>query len=214
MILQNRYTYKIGRIVIADASNQQKKCNGTCESPHECESNDGSCLNAWDDNSNWKNCMGKCIPKEDLCDGECVNPMCKQDGKCVSMFESVTEEGLPGLKNCNGSCMKATEKCEGKCEEYQCEAKDGSCQSSDGSESWQSCRGNCIPLNEPCGGECPYEGQCVHDGKCTEMIQVSGENEEEKYTHVWKSCDGACLDVTKKCKGKCETDQCETKAGK
>ena len=100
-----------------------KKCNGTCNSHHQCESNDGSCLNLYDNNSNWKSCKGKCIPKEDLCDGECVDPMCKQDGKCLSMFEFETEDELQVFKNCNGACMKATEKCEGKCEEYQCEDK-------------------------------------------------------------------------------------------
>merc|ERR1719309_1942014 len=44
-----------------------EKCNGKCED-WQCESADGTCQ----DNSKWQNCKGKCIPKEDLCDGRCI----------------------------------------------------------------------------------------------------------------------------------------------
>jgi len=179
-----------------------EKCDGKCGG-WQCESADGTCQDAGI-NTKWQNCKGKCIPKEDLCAGRCIEDYtCELNRKCLEIGNSEFE---PIWQDCQGSCTNLTEKCDGKCKEGQCESEDGSCRSFGYETSEQICNGKCIKVDSPCDGECLGYRQCLLNGRCHEIVG-------DEYVDVWKSCDGACINITKKCHGICETYQCESKDG-
>merc|ERR1719309_558073 len=145
-----------------------EKCDGKCEG-WQCEAADGTCQDAGI-NTRWQNCKGKCIPKEDLCDGRCIEySTCELNGKCLKTENSEFE---PIWQECQGSCTNLTEKCDGKCGVDQCESEDGSCRSFD-ETSVQICNGKCIKVHDPCDGECLGFRECLLNGRCEAM---SGED--------------------------------------
>jgi len=161
------------------------QCNETCDERSHCKLDvvTGRNIENWynlcvetyliDGTSDFKECNGFCIPKDENCD--CTWGFCRgEDGYCVDTFRN------QGVKTCDGdyACVPQPSKCGGKCTEDECENEDGTCSRvvAEANTPFSPftllngrCDGRCQPLigAEPCHGKCEIRFGDVDQGPGT-----------------------------------------------
>ena len=130
-------------------SNQDEQfCNGTCPpaKPVKCGN---VCLESNDDDD-FYDCDGKCIPGDYTCNGKCREDDFKACGfRCIPA--NFTDNQV-----CDGLCIVRDSTCKGKCPFASLPIKCANdCKSEKEKNSFYECNNECYPMDRPCKGEMP-----------------------------------------------------------